>query len=84
MILVLTLLNGMVSQSALFFTHRQSNNNPTIKEPELSESILPPTNGVLRFIHRIMEQNQKKKIMDWMRQEGILDDENMKPPLRLY
>ena len=85
MILVLTLLNGMVTQSALFFTHRQSNKNPTIKEPELSVSILPPiTSGALVRIFRMMEQNQKKKLMDWMRLEGILEDENMKSPLRLY
>ena len=85
MILVLTLLNGMVTQSALFFTHRQSDNTPTIKETELSVSILPPiTTGALLSIFRMMEQNQKKKLMDWMRLEGILDDENMKPPLRLY
>ena len=75
----------MVTQAALFFTHRQSNNKAT--EDKTEEPIMPPiTNGVLRILIRIMEENQKKKMIDWMwiHKEGILADENGKPPLRLY
>lgn len=82
--MVLLLLNGlMVTQAALFFTHRQSNNKAT--EDKTEEHIMPPiTNGVLCILIRIMEENQKKKMMDWIHKEGILADENRKPPLRLY
>ena len=81
---LLSLLNGlMVTQAALFFTHRQSNNKAT--EDKTEEHIMPPiTNGVLCILIRIMEENQKKKMMDWIHKEGILADENGKPPLRLY
>lgn len=81
--MVLLLLNGlMVTQAALFFTHRQSNNKAT--EDKTEEHIMPPiTNGVLRILIRIMEENQKEKMMEWIHKEGILD-KNGKPPLRLY
>ena len=47
--MVLLLLNGlMVTQAALFFTHRQTNNKAI--EDKTEEHIMPPiTNGVLRI-----------------------------------